>query len=73
MPFLVWGGDVPAGRDLYSLNPGRRDPGSTRPEYSGAQPIRNGDVANVVTAVLGLEAVPGSEFNRDQSLRVQIP
>jgi predicted AlkP superfamily pyrophosphatase or phosphodiesterase len=68
VPFMAWGPGVPAGRNLYAINPTFRDPGRSRPGYRGRQPIRNGDVANLVTDVLDLPPVPGSEFNRPQSL-----
>jgi hypothetical protein len=68
IPFIAWGPGVPAGRDLYSLNDHRRDPGTTRTRYEGPQPIRNGEIANLATDVLGLPKVPGSEFDADQDL-----
>jgi hypothetical protein len=68
IPFMAWGAGVPAGRDLYGLNPTFRNPGISRPGYRGVQPIRNGDVANLVTDVLHLPAVPGSQFNRARTL-----
>jgi len=68
IPFIAWGPGVPAGRDLYSLNEDRRDPGTTRTTYEGPQPIRNGEIANLATDVLGLPKVPGSEFDADQDL-----
>ena len=59
MPFLVWGPGVPAGADLYALNPTYADPGSLRVGYGTAQqPVRNGDVGNLVLDVLGLPADP---------------
>ncbi len=74
IPFLVMGGGVPAGVDLYSLNPTYADPGTTRPGYAAArQPIRNGDVGNLVLDVLGLPAIPGSELDRAQDLEVTAP
>lgn len=71
VPFLVWGDGVePA--DLYDLNPGRRDPDARRPSYAaGRQPVRNGDLANLAAALLGLDHVPGSRFGADDPLRVQ--
>jgi hypothetical protein len=61
VPFLVWGPGIEhAG--LYAINPDRRAPGRSRTSYAGAQPVRNGDLANVVTGLLGLDPVPGSEF-----------
>ncbi len=70
VPFLVWGPGVARGADLYALNPQRRDPGTARTSYSGRQPVRNGDVANLVTDVLDRPAVGGSELNRKQDLLV---
>lgn len=67
IPFVVWGHGV-AHADLYRLNPAYRDPGTTRPRFSGTQPIRNGDLANLATDVLGLGPVPGSRWNRRQLL-----
>lgn len=69
IPFLVWGADVGVG-DLYALNRDYRDPGSDRSDYAGPQPVRNADLANLSTDLLGLPAVPGSEFDRDQDLDV---
>jgi hypothetical protein len=74
IPFLVMGGGVPAGVDLYSLNPTYADPGTTRPGYAAPrQPIRNGDVGNLVLDVLGLPAIPGSELDAAQDLEVVAP
>jgi predicted AlkP superfamily pyrophosphatase or phosphodiesterase len=70
IPFLAWGPGVPKGKDLYALNPTFLDPGRSRPGYNGPQPIRNGDVANLVTDVLDLPAVPGSSLDRPQTLTV---
>ena len=67
IPFVVWGDSVRAG-DLYGLSGGVRRPGSRRPGYSGKQPIRNGDLGNVVTDLLGLDPIPGSRLNRKQSV-----
>ena len=69
VPFVVWGAGVQAG-DLYELNPDYRDPGTRQPSYDGPQPVRNGDLANVVTELLGLGAVPGSELDAEQDLDV---
>ncbi len=61
--------------DLYDLNTAiYADPGRRRPTYDAAlQPIRNGAVANLVTEVLGLPAVPGSQINADQDLGIFPP
>lgn len=69
IPFVVWGRGVTPG-NLYRLNDPRyiRDPGTTRPGFSGPQPVRNGDLANLATRVLGLGPVPGSRWNRAQRL-----
>lgn len=69
VPFLVWGPGVTPG-DLYALNPGYTDPGRARARYAGAQPVRNGDLANLATAVLGLDPVPGSELGVSPTLEV---
>lgn len=68
VPFMVWGPGVAAGRNLYSLNASYRSPGTTRTTYRGRQPIRNGDLANLVTDVLDLPRVPGSQFNTRRTL-----
>ncbi len=68
VPFMVWGPGVAAGRNLYSLNAAFRSPGSARTSYSGRQPIRNGDLANLVTDVLDLPGVPGAQFNSRRTL-----
>jgi hypothetical protein len=74
IPFLVVGPGVPAGADLYDLNPAYLDPGRGRPTYDEPlQPIRNGSVTNLVTDVLGLPAVPGSEIDTAQNLEVFAP
>jgi predicted AlkP superfamily pyrophosphatase or phosphodiesterase len=67
VPFLIWGPGVTRG-DLYALNPTYADPGAARVQFTGTQPIRNGDVANVSAHLLGLRAVPGSLWGADQTL-----
>jgi predicted AlkP superfamily pyrophosphatase or phosphodiesterase len=69
VPFLAWGAGVAAG-DLYAMNPTRTDPKRARPSYAAAPPVRNGDLANVITDLLGLPAVAGSEFDATQDLRL---
>ena len=71
VPFIVWGSGVKAGADLYDLNPDYADPGRKRTSYADdKQPVRNGDVANLVTDLLGLGKVPGSEHDAAQDLDV---
>lgn len=67
IPFLVTGPDVPAGVDLYALNPQLSNPGRARVGYDGPQPVRNGFVANLVTKALGMPPVTGSTLDPDQS------
>lgn len=70
IPFLVWGAGVEPG-DLYDLNPDYRDPGTRRPSYApDRQPVRNGDLANLATGLLGLDRVPGSRFDAAHTLVV---
>jgi predicted AlkP superfamily pyrophosphatase or phosphodiesterase len=69
VPFLVWGRGIADGAGLYRLNPDYADPGTRRTRYSTRrQPVRNGDVANVATGLLGLRDVPGSEHDAEQEL-----
>ena len=71
IPFLVVGPGVPSQTDLYELNPAYRNPGRGRPTYAATrQPIRDGAVANLVTDVLGLPAVSGSQLDTAQDLDV---
>ena len=72
IPFYVWGPGVPAGRDLYAMNlTSRMAPGAhDNPPYTGRQPIRNGEAANLALGMLGLEPVPGSTINSNQDLTV---
>jgi hypothetical protein len=67
IPFVVWGRGIRPG-DLYGLNPDYSDPGDAQPSYAGPQPVRNGDLANLVTELLGLGPVPGSELDAAQDL-----
>ncbi|WP_193612047.1 alkaline phosphatase family protein [Nocardioides lijunqiniae] len=69
IPFMVWGPGVEHG-DLYDMNPTYVDPGRSRPRPVGRQPVRNSDLANLVTTLLGMGAVPGSQFDVRQRLRV---
>ena len=61
IPFFAWGRGVKH-RNLYNINPGYAYPGTSRPGYSGKQPIRNGDIANLTTSLLGIKPVKGSVF-----------
>jgi hypothetical protein len=71
IPFFVWGAGVPAGGDLYALNPDRAAPGTSRPTYADLpQPIRNAEAGNLVTGLLGFGAIPGSLINSTQTLDV---
>jgi len=69
IPFYVWGPGLPAA-DLYDLAGDRRaDPGGEQiPDSAAAQPIRNGEAANVALALLGLDPVPGSTIGATQPL-----
>jgi hypothetical protein len=72
IPFLVWGVGVAKGRSLYGLNKNdRRNPGTRRLSYAGRQPVRNGEVANLVTDLLDMPRVPGSTFNTRQNLTIR--
>ena len=70
IPFVVWGHGVVPGADLYAINPAYANPGHDQVGYTGPQPIRNADVANLVTAVLGLPSIPGSQQNPGQSFNI---
>ena len=61
IPFVVWGPGSPRATSTRSTLT-IEDPGDGRPRYFGPQPVRNGDVANVVTDLLGLDPVPRSQF-----------
>ena len=73
VPMWVTGPGVPAGADLYSLNPSLLYPGKDQVSYSGTQPLRVGDLANLVTRTLGLPPVPGSTQDVDQRFQVFDP
>ena len=63
---------MPAGTDLYALNPSYADPGTARVGYAATlQPVRNGDVGNLVLDVLGQSPIPGSELDHGQDLEVR--
>lgn len=69
VPFVAWGDGVSAG-DLYEMNPDYRNPGKARPRYAGLPPVRNGDLANLATDLLGLGPVQGSLLNASQTLDI---
>jgi hypothetical protein len=72
VPFIVWGARVARGADLYALNPDYRNPGRRRTLYAAQrQPVRNGDVANLATDLLGLGVVTGSELDARRNLDVR--
>jgi hypothetical protein len=62
IPFYVWGPGVAAGSDLYAVNTLTRPAlaANSNPPYTGSQPIRNGDSANLAMTLLDLDAVPAS-------------
>lgn len=69
--FMVRGPGILPGTDLYDLNPDYRDPGDRRTSYrQSAQPVRNGDLANLALDLLDLDPVPGSEHDADLDLDV---
>ena len=70
VPFVVWGAGVEPGADLYDLNPGRVEPRANRPGYDEEPPIRNTDLASLVTTLLGHRAVPGGLLPGTEPLRV---
>lgn len=71
VPFYVWGPGVEPGADLYELNPDFHDPGQSRPRHDSPHPpIRNSMVGNLALQLLGLPAIPGSQWNSAQSLKV---
>jgi hypothetical protein len=73
VPMWVTGPGVPADSDLYTLNPSFSSPGKQQLGYSGAQPIRVGDLTNLVTRTLGLPPVPGSSMDPEQRFQVFDP
>jgi len=75
IPFYVWGPPVSPDEELYGINPAnRKDPVTARPDYSEyPQPIRNGDAANLILMLLGLESVTGSSINAAQNLSIVAP
>jgi hypothetical protein len=73
VPMWVTGPGVPVASDLYGLNPSLASPGADQPGYSGAQPIRVADLANLVTRTLRLPPIPGSTSDPRQRFQVYDP
>lgn len=75
IPFYVWGAGVAAGADLYALNPASRSApaAAANPPYTGPQPLRNGEAANLALSLLGMGPVPGSTIDSAQDLKVGKP
>jgi hypothetical protein len=69
VPLIVRGPSV-SHADLYRLNRQYAYPGTGATTYSGAQPIRTGMIANLVTTALLLPSIPGSVFDAAQDLNV---
>ena len=73
IPFIVNGPDAEPGADLYALNQGDgafADPGNTRPDRDGVQPIRNHDAANLGLDLLDLPALPAPATNAGHDLDI---
>ena len=70
IPLFVWRPGVVMEGDLYSLNPRVVTPVPGGSGYAGPQPIRNADLANLVTRLLDLDVVPGSQIGSRHPLRV---
>ena len=61
IPFFLSAPGIPGGSNIHDWMENRFDPVGTRPTYTASgQPMRNGDVANLAAALLGLPSVPGS-------------
>ena len=62
IPFFLSAPGLAGGSDLYSALDNRFAPAaSVRPLFTDvSQPVRNADIANLATALLGLPVVPGS-------------
>ncbi|MCX5752764.1 MAG: alkaline phosphatase family protein [Candidatus Krumholzibacteria bacterium] len=75
IPLYAWGPGIPAGADLYWLNPSTRaNPGNGRPSYAvSPPPIRNSESANLSLDLLGLPSVPGSVLDAAQDCDAVFP
>ncbi|MGC8828764.1 MAG: Ig-like domain-containing protein [Verrucomicrobiia bacterium] len=63
IPLFIMGPKIPAGVDLYSLFANRVGPGTNRVAYTEPyQPLRNGDIGNLVCMFLGLPYIPNSRL-----------
>ena len=69
VPFYVWGPGIPAA-DLYVLTAGTRsDPGISQvADSAAAQPIRNGDAANLALFLIDLPPISGSTLGAERPL-----
>lgn len=78
IPFMVWGAGVQHG-DLYALNPDTLlAPPTTGgaaglPQYTGGQPMRNGNLGNLSLDLLDLGPIPGSTIGYAQNVAVPEP
>jgi hypothetical protein len=75
VPFFVWGPGVSVGKDLYTLNAGKRQVAASYPmtTYSGVQPVRNAEANNLALKLIGLGPIPGSTFGFTQDLVISPP
>lgn len=73
--FAARGPGIARRADLYALNLERRAaPGRRQPGYDAAMPpVRNAEVGNLALHLLGVPAIPDSEFNADQDLLLTAP
>lgn len=73
VPMLVTGPGVQPATDLYWLNAVYANPKRAQVGYGGAQPIRAGDVANLITRALALPPVPGATMGATQQFQAYDP
>jgi predicted AlkP superfamily pyrophosphatase or phosphodiesterase len=73
IPFFITAPGVKAGVDAYSLFENRSNPGQGRPFYTDPlQPLRNGDLANLSLALLGLPSVPDSYMRPELAMKLEL-